>query len=247
MYKRQNHFRAIAITIAGFDPSGGAGVLADIKTFENMKVYGLAVNTGITIQNDFHFEHVFWQKEMEIKAGMRILSRRFPVKAAKLGIHENLESVYNSINNLKLFWPDVKIVWDPVLSSSCGYDFHIDLAKADLDKILNSIDLITPNEFEFEALGIKESDYPCALLKKGGHSSGKYAIDDLFIHGKKKKSFKSLRKNGIQKHGSGCVLSSAITSGLAQGESLTQSVANAKKYINRFLVSNKTLSGYHKN
>ena len=245
MYYQQKNFRPIALSLAGFDPSGGAGVLADVKTFEAMKVYGLALNTGITIQNDVHFEKVSWQSESQIKSGLHVLSKRYTVRAAKLGMHKNLNAVLKNIKLLKSYWPGIKIIWDPILASSSGFDLKIELNKIQLKKILSSIDLITPNTEEFNKIGWETSAYNCALLKKGGHAKGKFAEDILFINGREKKKFRSIRKSGMEKHGSGCVLSAAIVSGLARGDSLIQCVSNAKKYINHFLISNSTLSGYH--
>ena len=245
MYTSKN-FRPIAITLAGFDPSGGAGVLADVKTFESLKVYGLAVNTSITIQNDQHFSNVLWQKPTVIKSTLEILAERYEVKAAKLGLHKDLKTVYENISALKKIWPSAKIVWDPILASSSGYDFKIDLNRKILNKILSSVDLITPNSIEFGKFGMTVDDYSCHLLLKGGHVKGKHSEDCLFVNGKLLQKYVSSRENKSEKHGSGCVLSSAITAGLAKGYSLPRSVSKAKKYIDKFLSSTKTLSGFHK-
>jgi hydroxymethylpyrimidine/phosphomethylpyrimidine kinase len=90
-------FRPVALTIAGFDPSGGAGVLADIKTFESLGAYGVAVITGNTHQNDVAFNGVMWLDKKEKKKNIVLLAARFPVKAIKLGMHKNLKDVLSSI------------------------------------------------------------------------------------------------------------------------------------------------------
>jgi hydroxymethylpyrimidine/phosphomethylpyrimidine kinase len=243
----QKNYRPIVLSVAGFDPSAGAGVLADIKSFEALKTYGIAVNTGITIQNDIAFEHINWANDKQIKSSINILAKRYVIEVAKIGLHKNIQSVQNSVNLILKAWPKAKIIWDPILKSSSGFDFQIKFKKNQLIELLKKIFLITPNTEEFKKIGISESEYPCHLLIKGGHSQGKYSEDILFLKGKKIKIFKSLRKKGIEKHGSGCVLSAAISAYIAKGNSMNQSISLGKKYINRFLSSNKTLCGYHVN
>ena len=240
-----NKNRPVVLSLAGFDPCGGAGILADIKTFETSHVYGLGINTGITIQNDIEFKNVKWESDKSIQEGVMLLAKRFEVKAAKLGLHQNLQQVFRHVELLKKVWPNIKIVWDPVLSSSSGFDFKISISRKKLLQVLSRINLITPNQNEFKQLGLKAEEYPCNLLLKGGHTTGKYAEDILFAQGKKKKVFKSLRGKKIEKHGSGCVLSAAITAELAKNKSLDESISSAKKYITRFLYSTTTLIGYH--
>jgi hydroxymethylpyrimidine/phosphomethylpyrimidine kinase len=242
------NFRPVALTLGGFDPSGGAGVLADIKTFEMNKVYGLAVNTCITIQSDRDFHSVKWMDEVGITDSLILLSKRYKVKAVKLGMHKNLESVLFTVRLLKKTWPACRIVWDPVMKSSSGYDLNWQPGNTTLGKILSKIDLVTPNLPEFEKLKTvhgRDLSEAGACLIKGGHSQGKTSEDLLFENGKLKKTFVSKRIRKGEKHGSGCVFSSAITANLAKGLNLPDSVFNAKKYIRKFLKSNSTLSGYH--
>jgi hydroxymethylpyrimidine/phosphomethylpyrimidine kinase len=242
------NFRPVALTLAGFDPSGGAGVLADVKTFEANKVYGLAVNTCITIQNDIDFASVKWLQGQDIIESLTLLSRRYNVRAVKMGMHKNIDDVLFHVELLKEFWPGVKIVWDPVMGSSSGFDLKMKIEKKLLEKVLERITLVTPNLPELEKLRAASGGSivsTCSYLVKGGHAHGKFSEDLLFEKGKLVKTFSSKRIEGGEKHGSGCVLSSAIAAGLAKGQSLRTAVANGKKYIDKFLKSNKTLSGYH--
>jgi hydroxymethylpyrimidine/phosphomethylpyrimidine kinase len=246
--KYDNSFRPVALSLGGFDPSAGAGVLADVKTFELNKVYGIAVNTCVTIQNDIDFASVRWCSDDEIIESLTLLSDRYDVKAAKLGMHRNIDEVLFHVELLKQLWPKVKIVWDPVMASSSGFDLKMKIEKKILEKVLSKIDLVTPNLPELEKLRIENGGQlsgSCAYLVKGGHANGKDSEDLLFEKGKLKKVYRSKRIAGGEKHGSGCVLSSAVASGLAKGNSIQVSIVNAKKYINNFLKSNKSLSGYH--
>jgi hydroxymethylpyrimidine/phosphomethylpyrimidine kinase len=249
-------YRPIALTIAGYDPSGGAGVLADIKTFESLGVYGLAIITSNTHQNDVSFKGVTWLAKKEKEKNMALLAERFPVKAVKLGMHKDLQDVVHSIKLCEQHFPDIKITWDPVLAASAGFDLNIKIGKNSLHNILSKLVLITPNQQEAEKLGKSKNaneaasvlSKECPVLLKGGHSSDKkHSTDYLFINGENKKEYSSVRIKGIEKHGSGCVLSAAITASLANGDSLKEAIDKGKKYVTHFLKSNNTLLGYHLN
>ncbi len=249
-------FRPVALTIAGYDPSGGAGVLADIKTFEAMGVYGLAVITGNTFQNDIVFCGVSWLDKNEKEENVALLAERFPIIAIKLGMHKNLDEVLHSVKLCQRFFPNAKIVWDPILSASAGFDLNIKIHKTSLGKILASLTLITPNQNEAcELGGSKDSHIAainlsklCPTLLKGGHSSDKKTSTDyLFVDGLIKQEYATSRIKAAEKHGSGCVLSSAISASLAKGDMLETAIGRGKKYVTSFLKSNNTLLGYHLN
>ncbi len=249
-------FKPVALTIAGYDPSGGAGVLADIKTFESMGVYGVAVITGNTFQNDIVFSGVSWLDKKEKDENVALIAERFPVKAVKLGMHKNLDDVLHSVKLCQRFFANAKIVWDPVLAASAGFDLNIKIQKSSIGKILSSLTLITPNQNEACELGeskdaqVAASNLSklCPTLLKGGHSSDKKTSTDyLFIKGKLKNKYASSRIKAAEKHGSGCVLSSAIAASMATGDSIETAINKGKKYVTGFLKSNNTLVGYHRN
>jgi len=251
-----NKFRPVALTIAGFDSSGGAGVLADIKTFECMEVYGVAIITCNTFQNDVTFKGLTWLDKKEKERNIALLAERFPVKAVKLGMHKNLKDVLHSIKLCKNYFPDAKIIWDPILAASAGYDLDIKIQKEALAKILSSLSLITPNQIEVRKLGDSKDavkaaislSMECPTLLKGGHSSAKKtSSDQLFVNGKLKKEYSSTRLKGKGKHGSGCVLSASITASITKGDTLENAIGIGKKYVTDFLKSNNTLLGYHMN
>lgn len=248
-------FKPVALSIAGYDPSGGAGVLADIKTFECSGVYGVAIITSNTHQNDIVFKGITWLDKKEKKKNISLLAARFPVKAVKLGMHKNLKDVLHSVKLCKQYFPDAKIIWDPILAAGTGFDLNVKIQKDTLNKILSSVSLVTPNQNEASRLGgIKNVEKAatklskkCPVLLKGGHSIDKKVSADYLFIKDKQKIYSSSRITGEGKHGSGCVLSASITASLAKGESLEDAIGNGKKYVIDFLKSNNTLIGYHLN
>ena len=245
--------KTFALSIAGFDPSAGAGILADIKTFEANQVYGLGVCSALTFQNDFQFEGVKWTSLSEIIRQIEILYRVYQIEVIKIGLVENLETLLGIINTILGFNPEAKIIFDPILKASAGFNFHDEMNVETLSDILQKIYLITPNIPELNRLIItsknpqlkaqKLSKY-CFVYLKGGHSEDEKAVDILFYEGQKA-FFESTRIKNGEKHGSGCVLSSAIAANLAKGFDLEKSCEEAKKYIGKFLGSTDDLLGYH--
>jgi len=242
------------MSIAGFDPSAGAGLLADIKCFEQHEVYGFGVCSALTVQTDDEFLSNEWQTAQQIIDQAAPLLKKFRPSACKIGLIQNLEVLQQVLDFLKKQVPDLKIVLDPVLKASAGYDFHDwhdGLTR--LIPVLKQLDLITPNYNEMKVLAgnldvlvaANAWSAHCALLLKGGHSPLKPGTDCLFESGGYRK-LKPLANHIEQKHGSGCVLSAAITARLAHGHTLAEACSLAKAYIEQFLNSNTSLLGYHK-
>lgn len=258
MNKSPKFFRPYVLTIAGFDPSAGAGVLADIKTFETNKVYGLGVPSALTFQNDIEFKDVEWIALDKIISQIEFLQKRFQFEYIKIGLIENLEVLVQLISyfktNPKSKILNPKFIWDPILKASAGYGFHNGFDKELLQKICKEIYLITPNVPEALILGpsddaIKNAEHLqqfCNVYLKGGHAIDKKGKDYLFTKEGKLFSYNPKIKEVFPKHGSGCVLSSTITSNLAKGLKLHAACLRAKEYTSNFLISNKTLLGYHK-
>lgn len=232
------------LTIAGSDCSGGAGIQADIKTITVHKMYAMSVITALTAQNTtgvYGIEEVSKEfvcnqidcifKDIEpdsIKIGMVSSSEIIDVIAERL-------SYYNAKN----------IVLDPVMVSTSGSNLISDEAiNALVNKLMPLAKVITPNLKEAEVLcGFKvenqedmikagkeiAKDLNIAVLVKGGHLS-EDAIDILYENGKIT-YFKSERIDNPNTHGTGCTLSSTIACNLAKGESLEESIRNAKEYL----------------
>jgi len=243
--------RPFVLTIAGFDPSGGAGVLADIKTFEQHKVYGFAINTGNTIQTENAFYEMQWTDIHFVLNSLEKLFGNYAIKAVKIGIVPSLSYLKEIIFAVKRLSPETKVVWDTVLKSSTEFDFLMIKNRTELDEILKEIDLITPNYNEikklFPAFNPLSKSPPSgirALLLKGGHNPNKVGIDYLYTSNGTHK-YLPKTDNCYEKHGSGCVLSSAITANLALGQNLETACKNAKKYTENYLLSNPTKLGFH--
>ena len=115
--------RPYILSIAGFDPSAGAGVLADIKTFEGVGVYGLAISTATAIQTDVEFVDCIWEELSVVKKQVKILANRFSFDVVKIGIVPSLIYLNELLDFIVEIIPNAKVVWDPVYASSTGYQF----------------------------------------------------------------------------------------------------------------------------
>ncbi|KAF2508016.1 hydroxymethylpyrimidine/phosphomethylpyrimidine kinase [Flavobacterium zhairuonense] len=244
--------RPFVLTIAGLDPSGGAGILADIKTFEQHKVSGFAIATANTIQTENKFYEIQWINLSFVIRSIETLFLSYKITAVKIGIVPSLHYLNRILSTIKLLSPSTQIVWDPVLKSTTEFDFLNIEDHSDLLKILSKIDLITPNHIEIEQLlpgFIKENlwienEISTAILLKGGHNLNAIGKDQLFLKNEIIDLFPS-EKYCSEKHGSGCVLASAIASNLALNQPLEVACKNAKTYIEKYLSSTSTLIGYH--
>ncbi len=245
--------RPIVLSIAGFDPCGGAGVLADIKTFEQHQCLGMAVNTSTTNQVEDKFISVNWFSANEIIGPIKTLTNTYQIDFVKIGIIENLNTLYTVVSFLKGQNTNIKIVWDTVLSASSGFSLIEAIDKNKLVEVLKNIFLITPNTNEAKKLsGINDeteaghylSTY-CNVLIKGGHSTTEKGIDYLFYNNQKTKIQSEVTKELSPKHGSGCILSSSITANLALGNDLETACKKSKQYIETILNSNTNLLAYH--
>lgn len=242
--------RPLVLSIAGFDPTGGAGVLADIKTFEQNKTQGFAVITANTIQTENTFVKTNWIDENIILEQVNVLLNKYTFKYVKIGLIPSLEFLNKLLNIDKL--KNSKIIWDTILKTSSGFEFKHNLNN--LEEVLKKIYFITPNWNEIKELS-KEQDSNKGAEKlskytnvylKGGHSPKKIGKDYLYTTKGKLYPFNPMGKRALEKHGSGCVFSSALTANFARSFPLIKGCLKAKKYTTEVLESNKGLLGYHK-
>lgn len=242
------------LSIAGFDPSGGAGVLADIKTFAAFGCFGTAAITSLTWQNTVAVYGAVHQSAETLRGQIEPVLDDFAIAAVKTGMlptRETIDLTAELIASRRL----TNIVVDPVIRSTSGFDLIDDAAMRHLiERLLPLADVITPNMAEAERLtGLPVRDLdemkraaeaisalaaqgasprPAAartVLVKGGHLAGD-AIDLLF-DGREFHSFSAPRLSTRNTHGTGCTLSSAIAALLAQGRPIVEAVAQAKTYI----------------
>lgn len=234
------------LSIAGFDPSAGAGILADIKTFEQHQVYGLGVLSANTFQTDAHVNRLNWIPVSEIKEQIKLLMERWNIEWFKVGIIENSDTLQQLVGFIVQQNPKAKFVWDPVLRSSSGFDFFT--SHHELSTLLEHITVLTPNLPEFNYLiGSEEKamflSQKTMIYLKGGHRTEAVGKDLLYWKGVKHVFEPSLLAS--PKHGSGCVLSSAICANLALNIPSPLAFENAKRYIEKVLISNSSLLGWH--
>lgn len=242
--------RQYVITIAGHDPSSGAGLNADIKTFENLKVYGLSVCSAITYQDESTFQAVDWISSKKIILQLEILLKKYDVEYIKIGLIESFNSLKKVLHFITANYPDIKVIWDPILRATSGFTIHSIFEG--LDELLKSIYILTPNRNEILQLtGLTDSmdaaktlSTHCHLLLKGGHAKD-HATDIMFYHRERLFDVEGDRFKSSDKHGTGCVLSSAITSYLTLGNSIQDACIKGKLYVEDFLKSNDSRLGYH--
>ncbi|MFH1319901.1 MAG: hydroxymethylpyrimidine/phosphomethylpyrimidine kinase [Bacteroidota bacterium] len=239
------------LSIAGLDPSAGAGILADVKTFETHRLYGFVVCTGLTFQNDVDFYDIKWIDVKDIIRQTDVLYERFTIDWIKIGLIENLEVLEEIINYLKSRNPKVKIIWDPILKASAGFIFHDQPDRKKLLNICKKLYLITPNSREIKTMfpemeEQKAGEYLsrfCSVFLKSWKTENREVIDILY-NGKEKVHLFGKMIN-TDKHGTGCIFSSAVLANLAQGKSLLKSCQNAKSYVSKFRASDKGKLGFH--
>ena len=244
--------RPFVLSIAGFDPCSGAGISADIKTFETHKTYGLGVLTSNTIQTESNFKKCIWINKNVILEQLDLMLYNYKIKFVKIGIVENWDILIEIIDFLLYKKNNIKIIWDPILKTETGFSFFHN--KILLKNILSKIYLFTPNYNELEILSnnnikqfIKENFKKTNIFLKGGHrNDNKKYYDYLYTKEEKIYPFRPKKITQYNKHGTGCVISSAITSNLSLGYPLLKSCLKAKDYTTYFICSNKTKLGFHK-
>ncbi|SEA49912.1 hydroxymethylpyrimidine/phosphomethylpyrimidine kinase [Bizionia paragorgiae] len=245
--------RPYVLSIAGFDPSSGAGITSDIKTFEAHKLHGLAVCTAVTIQNDTTFKTCVWMENTVVIAQIETLYERFSIPVVKIGLVKSWQHLSAIVATLKRLNPEVKIILDPILKATAGYNFHESPQLNILSKVLESCYFITPNYEEIQALfpdkSIEDTIHYLSektnIYLKGGHRPNKIGFDEVYYNKIVQLNIPPSATAIHQKHGSGCVLSSALASNIANCIVLEDACKRAKQYTETFLNSNASLLGTH--
>lgn len=243
----------VALTIAGSDPSGGAGVQADLKTFHRFGVYGESVITLVTVQNTVRVSRVEVLPVDLVEQQLAAVLEDIPPAAAKTGALGSAEMV-KAVARMAASFP-FPLVVDPVMVSKHGRPLLPEDAVRSLrDELLPRAALVTPNVPEVEALtGLKirgEEEMrraaeqilamgARAVLIKGGHLEGD-AVDGLW-DGSEWREFRSIRVETPHTHGTGCTYSAAIAAHLARGSALASAVAEAKQFVHEAIRTNPGL------
>jgi hydroxymethylpyrimidine/phosphomethylpyrimidine kinase len=243
---------AVAVTIAGSDSSGGAGIQADLKTFSALGVYGASIITALTAQNTKGVRAIEPVPAEFVRAQMDAVFSDLDVRAVKIGMVWRSDVIETVAAGLAR-WNQTAVVLDPVMAASSGEDLIAPQARNALKRMLwPHAQVVTPNLAEAAAL----LDAPAArtetemreqgerllalgaraVLVKGGHGGGAQSVD-LLLQGTGCTRFAVDRVAGRDAHGTGCTLSSAIAAGLAKGMGLVDAVRAAKDFVTAALAA----------
>ena len=239
-----------ALTIAGSDSGGGAGIQADLKTMTMNGVFGMSAITALTAQNTVGVQGIFAVTPEFL--GMQIDSVFTDIRpdAVKIGMVSAVDLISVIAERLRAYHAE-NIVVDPVMVATSGAKLINDDAISALrEKLLPLATVVTPNIPEAEVLSgrritnseemeeaakIISRTYHCAVLCKGGHSVND--ANDLLFDGERGRWFYGKRIDNPNTHGTGCTLSSAIAANLAKGDTLETAVARAKEYLSGALAA----------
>jgi hydroxymethylpyrimidine/phosphomethylpyrimidine kinase len=233
------------MTIAGSDSGGGAGIQADLKTFQALGVYGTSALTAITAQNTLGVFAVHEIPAEAVAAQIDAVASDIGVDAAKTGMLSSAEIIATVGERIR-HWGIERLVVDPVMVAKGGDRLlREDAVQALIHELLPLAMVLTPNLPEAEVIvgrSLEGEDQirqaardildlgPRAVLMKGGHRSGSTARDVLF-DGRSFHVFESERFETLNTHGTGCTLSAGIAAGLASGLELVDAVERAKRYL----------------
>lgn len=236
----------VALTIAGSDSGGGAGIQADIKSIQANAVFATSVITAVTAQNTTEVKAAFELPLDLIEAQIDAVMTDFPVAVVKTGMLSSVEIVELVARKMRQYGVGMLVV-DPVMISKSGYKLLKDDAVEAVRQVLLPLaTIVTPNAHEAGLLGnleVKTLDDareaakrilelgPHAVLVKGGHLEDEHESIDLFYDGKSYYNFPGPRIDTVNTHGTGCTYASAIAANLAKGFNMRGSIARSKRYV----------------
>jgi len=249
----------VAITIAGSDSGGGAGIEADLKTFASLGVHGTAAITSVTAQNTYEVTAIHDIPPEVVYEQVKVVAEDMGIDAGKTGMLSNSDIIRSVAKAVREF--SFPLVVDPVMIAKSGARLlREDAVEALKKELLPQAKVVTPNKAEAEVLsGIEIKDledsklaakkiheeYSCeAVVVKGGHLGGAEAVDVLYWGGKYH-ILSSPRISGACTHGTGCVFSAAITAYLAKGLSVLDAVAKAKEFVTKAIDFGVTVGRGH--
>ncbi|RGN31801.1 bifunctional hydroxymethylpyrimidine kinase/phosphomethylpyrimidine kinase [Bacteroides oleiciplenus] len=247
--------KVIVLSVAGSDCSAGAGVQADIKTISALGGYAATAITAITVQNTLGVQGVHPVEAGVVGRQMEAVMEDLKPDVIKIGMTGNVEIINEIVRVLHQYSPR-QVIFDPIMVSTSGHKLMTDEAvEAICTKLLPVVSLVTPNLHEAEVLlqqpihtvddmelaaHLVYEKYQCACLVKGGHLTGNEMCDVLY-DGHELHLFGARRIHTGNLHGTGCTLSSAIATFLAQGFPLYEAVELAKTYITKAIEAGKDL------
>ncbi|MDH5796368.1 MAG: bifunctional hydroxymethylpyrimidine kinase/phosphomethylpyrimidine kinase [Anaplasmataceae bacterium] len=237
------------LTIGGFDSSGGAGIQADLKTFTSLGCYGMSILTALPIQNTCGVKKCYDLPLSAIEDQLHVVFSDIKPDAIKIGMLFSREIIELIVNFFKKNVKNIPIILDPVMVATSGHALlKEDAIEVLIDDLFPLADIITPNIPEAKKIlsycnGDDIINLDCivkkllstgikSVLLKGGHDIHNSVSSDIFIDKTEKITrFNAQRIKTTNTHGTGCTLSSAITSFMARGATLIKACEYAKKYI----------------
>jgi hydroxymethylpyrimidine/phosphomethylpyrimidine kinase len=245
-----------ALTIAGSDSGGGAGIQADLKTFSAFRVFGMSVITAVTAQNSFGVQGVENLPPAIVAQQLRSVLGDFGADAAKCGMLSTAPIIEAVVEVLREH-PIEKLVVDPVMVAKSGAALlQPDAREALIERILPLALVVTPNLPEAGVLANMQVDArpdmeeaarrihalgPRYVLVKGGHLPGEAL--DLLWNGREFTAFVAPRVDSTNTHGTGCTLSAAIAAGLSRSQALGDAIREAKAYVTEAIREGFALGG----
>lgn len=251
-----SHKYISVLTIAGSDSGGGAGIQADLKTFSALGCYGTSAITAITVQNTLGIKAIHQIPSEIVKAQIKAVMDDIKPTAIKIGMIYSPELARTIALTLKDY-PEVPIIFDPVMVSTSGYRLiESDTIAIFQQELFPLASLITPNLDEAEILAemkiqtvddMKQaasriSNSRCnAVLVKGGHLKGPNLVDVYLDTKGHYQIFKSVAIQTPNTHGTGCTLSAAIAAFVALGDDLPKAIEKAKQYVMQAIVTGQNV------
>ena len=239
----------VCLTIAGSDSGGGAGIQADLKTFQANSVFGTSVLTAVTAQNTRGVTHAEELSIASVRAQLQAIFDDFSIAAMKTGMLSSETIASEVARFLEALEQRPSLVVDPVMVSKSGHPLLAPEAIESIrTRLLPLAEIVTPNRVEAELLAgmpirdAKEIDEaaarilelgPNAVLLKGGHFEGPDSVDLLYRRGMRAavREYRAARIETRHTHGTGCTLSAAICAWLGRGAPLEDAIARAKRYV----------------
>ncbi len=235
----------VVLTLAGLDPSGGAGMQADIETIISMGVHAAAIATALTVQDSqrlYRFEAV---DSLLIIEQARTILEDMPVDAIKIGMLGSVENI-EAIHTILRDYPDIPVVLDPILAAGGGGEMSDEIAQdAMVDLLFPEVSLLTPNSIEarrlcpeadtLDACAEELQDMGCEFVLITGTHENTPQVHNTFYGNHRKLETFSWERLPHSYHGSGCTLSSAIAAMLAQGMEMFTAVHEAQEFTHEAL------------
>ena len=237
--------------LSGLDPSGGAGIQADIQAITSLGGHPLPVLTCLTVQDTNNVYGAEAVNAELIRQQLRCLAGDIPVHAIKTGAMGNA-AVVDVLMDFLESRPDVPLIVDPVIKAAGGGDLADDeLVRAMKEKLFPRAEMITPNGVELVQLGSSDNEDQAAanllkagcrsVLATGGHGTGIHIINTLYNHSPEPMHWEVERVGRNEFHGTGCTLAAAIAAGMACGLSARAAISQAQNYVHRTLLNALTI------